>query len=262
MAENLWPRDGGTVAGVILDGLGLGTDKTVWGGEVLLGDYSGFTRAAWLRPAPLVGGDAAQRDPWRNTLVRLDQAGLAGLADRLLAAHPLALARQAVSAGVNAPLSSSAGRLFDAVAGALGIATSGQSYEGEAAMRLEALAACDPAPLPYAMDADEGEIDPAPMFRAIAGDLASSTPRETIAARAHAGIARSFCRAARRLVEQGEARAVALSGGCFQNATLLGLCLAELDGLAVLIHTRTPANDGGLALGQVVVALSSAMESR
>jgi hydrogenase maturation protein HypF len=262
LAENLWPRDGGLVAGVILDGLGLGPDGTVWGGEVLLGDYAGFTRAAWLRPAPLVGGDAAQRDPWRNTLVRLDQAGLAGLADRLLAAHPLALARQAVSAGINAPLSSSAGRLFDAVAGALGIATSGQSFEGEAAMRLEALAARDPAPLPYAMDADEGEIDPAPMFRAIAGDLASSVPRESIAARAHAGIARAFCRAARRRVEQGEARAVALSGGCFQNATLLGLCLAELDGLAVLIHTKTPANDGGLALGQAVVALSSVMESR
>jgi hydrogenase maturation protein HypF len=262
LAENLWPRDGGPVAGVILDGLGLGPDGTVWGGEVLLGDYAGFTRAAWLRPAALVGGDAAQREPWRNTLVRLDQAGLPDLADRLLAGHPLALARQAVAASVNAPLSSSAGRLFDAVAGLLGIATPAQSYEGEAAMRLETLAARAPDALPYPMDGGPGEIDPSPMFRAIAHDLSAATARETIAARTHAGLARAVCSAARTLVERGEARAVALSGGCFQNATLLGLCLAELDGLPVLIHRKTPANDGGLALGQVVVALASAMEGR
>jgi hydrogenase maturation protein HypF len=262
LAENLWPRDGGPVAGVILDGLGLGPDGTVWGGEVLLGDYADVSRAAWLRPAPLVGGDAAQRDPWRNALVRLDQAGLAEMADRLLADYPLAIARRAVAAGVNAPLSSSAGRLFDAVAGILGVAAGGQSYEGEAAMLLEALAAVAPAAEPYPFDGGPGEIDPAPMVRAVARDLAAGTPGEIIAARAHAGIARAFCGAARALVEQGDARAVALSGGCFQNATLLGLCLAELDGLPVLIHTKTPANDGGLALGQVVVALSSALESR
>jgi hydrogenase maturation protein HypF len=261
MAENLWPRDGGPVAGVILDGLGLGPDGTVWGGEVLLGDYASFRRMAWLRPAPLPGGDAAQRDPWRNALVRLDQAGLADLADRLLAAFPLPLARQAVAAGVNAPLSSSAGRLFDAVAALLGLAPGGQSFEGEAAMLLEALAEHDPGAAPYPLDGGPGEIDPAPMFRAIARDLGRVAPG-TIAARAHAGIATAFCRAARALVESGEARAVALSGGCFQNATLLGLCMAELEGLPVLIHRATPANDGGLALGQVVVALATAVESR
>jgi hydrogenase maturation protein HypF len=262
LAENLWPRDGGPVAGVILDGLGLGLDGTVWGGEVLVGDYAGFSRAGWLRPAPLVGGDAAQRDPWRNALVRLDQAGLADIADSLLANYPLALARQAVAAGVNAPLSSSAGRLFDAVAGLVGLATGGQSWEGEAAMLLESLAARATVADPYPFDGDLGEIDPAQMFHAIACDLAAGTPIETIAFRTHAGIARAFCRAARALAEQGDARAVALSGGCFQNATLLGLCLAELDGLPILIHTKTPANDGGLALGQVVVALSSVLESR
>jgi hydrogenase maturation protein HypF len=261
MAENLWPKDGGPVAGVILDGLGLGPDGTVWGGEVLLGDYAGVERAAWLRPAPLLGGDAAQRDPWRNALVRLDQAGLPEVADRLLAAHPLALARQAAAAGVNAPPSSSAGRLFDAVAGMLGCATGGQSYEGEAAMLLEALAARAPGAAPYPLEDGPGGIDPAPMFRAIVRDL-GEVPAETIAARAHAGIAAAFCRAARALVERGEARAVALSGGCFQNATLLALCMTELGGLPVLIHRRTPANDGGLALGQVVVALATAMESR
>lgn len=262
LAENLWPKDGGPVAGVILDGLGLGPDGTVWGGEVLLGDYAAFERAAWLRPAPLVGGDAAQRDPWRNALVRLDQAGLPEVADRLLAAHPLALARQAAAAGVNAPPSSSAGRLFDAVAGIAGIATSGQSYEGEAAMRLEALAARALDAAPYPMDGGPGEIDPAPMIRAMVRDLEAGVPGPTVAARFHAGLATAFCRAARSLVDRGEARAVALSGGCFQNATLLALCMAELGGLPVLIHRRTPANDGGLALGQAMVALARAMESR
>ena len=262
MGENLWPRDGGPVAGVILDGLGLGPDGTVWGGEVLVGDYADAGRRAWLRPAPLVGGDAAQRDPWRNALARLDGAGLSDVADRLLADHPLSLARQAVAAGINAPLSSSAGRLFDAVAGMLGIATAGQSYEGEAAMRLETLAAGAAGAAPYPMEGGLGEIDPAPMIREIAGDLSAGVPREEIAARFHAGLARAFCRAARELVDRGEARAVALSGGCFQNATLLGLCLGELEGLPVLIHTRTPASDGGLALGQVLVALATRLESR
>jgi hydrogenase maturation protein HypF len=147
------------------------------------------------------------------------------------------------------------------VAALLGLAPGGQSFEGEAAMLLEALAEHDPGAAPYPLDGGPGEIDPAPMFRAIARDLGRVAPG-TIAARAHAGIATAFCRAARALVESGEARAVALSGGCFQNATLLGLCMAELEGLPVLIHRATPANDGGLALGQVVVALATAVESR
>jgi hydrogenase maturation protein HypF len=262
LGENLWARDGGPVAGVVLDGLGLGPDGTVWGGEVLVGDYAGVERRAWLRPAPLVGGDAAQRDPWRNALVRLDGAGLSDVADRFLADHPLSLARQAAAAGINAPLSSSAGRLFDAVAGILGIATAGQSYEGEAAMRLEALAEGASGAAPYPMDGGPGEIDPAPMIRAIVRDMAGQVPGQEIASRFHAGLARAFCRVARDLVNRGEARAVALTGGCFQNATLLRMCFAELDGLPVLIHTRTPANDGGLALGQVLVALATRLESR
>jgi hypothetical protein len=116
LGEHLWPRDGGAVAGIILDGLGLGTDGTIWGGEVLLGDYAGFERIAWLRPVPLPGGDAANREPWRNALARLDASGLAALADRLLPGRPLATLRHAMAEGLNAPLSSSAGRLFDAFA--------------------------------------------------------------------------------------------------------------------------------------------------
>jgi hydrogenase maturation protein HypF len=257
LGDNLWPLQRGPVAGVVLDGLGLGPDGTVWGGELLVGDYRGFTRRAWLAPAPLPGGDAAQREPWRNLLARLDAAGLGPLADRLLAEYPLAPVRQAVAAGVNAPLSSSAGRLFDAVAAALEIAPGGQSYEGEAAMRLEAMARRGAGTGAYPFDAGPPAIDPAPMFHALAADLAAGTAPETIAHRFHAGLARAVCAPARAAVESGAAQAVALTGGCFLNALLLDLCLAELAGLPVLTHRDVPAGDGGLAFGQALVAAAS-----
>ena len=257
LGDNLWPRLGGPVAGVVLDGLGLGPDGTVWGGELLVGEYRGFNRRAWLAPAPLPGGDAAQREPWRNLLVRLDAAGLGPLADRLLAGYPLAPVRQAVAAGVNAPPSSSAGRLFDAVAAALGIAPGGQSYEGEAAMRLEAMARRGAGTDAYPFGPGLPAIDPAPMFHALASDLAAGTAPETIAHRFHAGLARAVCTPARAAVESGAAQAVALTGGCFQNALLLDLCLDELAGLTVLTHRDVPAGDGGLAFGQALVAAAS-----
>ncbi|WP_095590915.1 carbamoyltransferase HypF [Actibacterium ureilyticum] len=253
LAENGWPLDGGRVAGIILDGVGLGDDGTVWGGELLLGDYRGFDRRAWLRPAPLIGGDSAARDPWRNALARLDQAGLSDWADRLFADKPLALARQAAERGLNAPMNSSAGRLFDAVAACLGICPDSQSFEGEAAMRLEALTA-DTAETGYAFGGTGPEIDPGPVFAALRDDLQTGQGADVIAGRFHAGLARAFADRARALVDSGAARAVALSGGCFQNARLLSDTLARLGDTPVLIHTRTPANDGGLALGQAAVA--------
>lgn len=242
LGDNLWPRDGGAVAGIILDGLGLGNDGTIWGGEVLLGDYHGFARIAHLRPAALAGGDRANREPWRNALARMDQAGMD--ADRVFAAHPTALLRQVIAAGVNAPMSSSAGRLFDAVAAILGLCDV-QSYEGEAGALLEAAATYGP-PLPF--DVQNGVIDPAPMIRALSGDVGA------LAAGFHAGLARAFCGVARDVVNSGQARAVVLSGGCFQNLRLLNDCLTELAGLPVLIHQNTPPNDGGLALGQALIA--------
>ncbi|MFC2969624.1 carbamoyltransferase HypF [Acidimangrovimonas pyrenivorans] len=258
MGDALWPRDGGPVAGIVLDGLGLGTDGTIWGGELLLGDYRAATRIAHLKPVPLIGGDAANREPWRNLLAQLDAAGLGAEADRLLSGRPLPLLRQAAASGINAPLSSSAGRLFDAVAAALGLAGGAQSYEGEAAIALEGMAlegiATGIAAAPYPFARTGAQIDPAPMWRALIADLAAGRPVPEIAAAFHAGLARAVCAPARRLVEEGEARAVALSGGCFQNATLLALCLQELEGIEVLLHHATPANDGGLALGQALVA--------
>ncbi|PTE14381.1 carbamoyltransferase HypF [Pseudogemmobacter blasticus] len=251
LGENLWPLEGGPVAGIVLDGLGLGPDGTVWGGELLLGDYTGFDRAAHLRPAALPGGDAASRQPWRNAVMRLDQAGLAPLADRLFAGQPVAALRAMAAGGVNAPLSSSAGRLFDAVAACLGLAAAAQSHEGEAAMRLEALAGPPGQGYPFGPG-----LDPAPMFRALAQDLADGVPPATISARFHDGLAAAFAAPARDLVAQGRAWAVALSGGCLQNARLHHALLAALDGVPVLTHRTTPANDGGLAFGQALVALA------
>jgi hydrogenase maturation protein HypF len=257
LGENGWPLDGGKVAALVLDGTGLGPDGTIWGGEVLLGDYDGFRRAAWLQPAPLPGGDRAAREPWRNALARLDQAGLSGWADRLFAEKPCSLVRQAVQAGVNAPASSSAGRLFDAFAAVLGLCPDTQTYEGEAAMRLEAMARPGDAPLSFAVR--DSVIDPAPIWPVVQDALVAGKPTEELAWRFHAGLARAFATAARRLVETGEARAVALSGGCFQNALLHSLVVAELAGIPVLTHRLVPANDGGLALGQALVAAARAL---
>ena len=252
MAENAWALDGGKVAGIVLDGLGLGPDGTIWGGEVLLGDYAGFERVGWLKPAPLAGGDAANREPWRNLLVRLDAAGLSSRADEVMADKPRDLLRRAVAAGVNAPLSSSAGRLFDGFAFALGVAPGRMSFEGEAGMALEAAAraARGVAGWPFAICG--GEIDPAPMFRAWAARRETSVCEA--AAMFHEGIAASFAGVARAEVEAGRASAVALSGGVLQNAVLQAALLRHLDGLPVLLHHGVPANDGGLALGQALVA--------
>lgn len=270
LAENGWPRDGGPVAGIILDGLGLGTDGTIWGGEVLLGDYHGFARAAWLRPAPLPGGDAAGREPWRNALMRLDQAGLSGWADALFPDAPRAMLRQAAAKGMNAPLSSSAGRLFDAVAAVLDLAPERQSFEGEAAMALEAIATASDhgeeretvVPEGANFGTDGPVIDPSTFLVRLKADVGAGVSRARLAARFHAALAEAFAAPARALVESAEARAVALSGGCFQNTRLLSETLRALGDVPVLIHTKVPANDGGLALGQVVVAAARHLSPR
>lgn len=256
LGEHLWPRDGGRVAAIVLDGLGLGPDGTIWGGEVLLGDYAGFERIAWLEPAALPGGDLAQREPWRNALMRLDAAGLGVVADRIFADAPRALVRQAVAAGINAPRSSSAGRLFDAVAALLGLCPARQSHEAEAAMALEAQARRAGAVLPYPMG-NGAQIATTPLFQGMCADLQAGRPVPEIAARFHVTLAESFAVHARQLVDQGVAEAVVLSGGCFQNVLLLDCTLQALAGYRVMTHESLPANDGSLAYGQALVALAA-----
>ncbi|MFN4057663.1 MAG: carbamoyltransferase HypF [Roseinatronobacter sp.] len=253
LGENGWPRDGGKVAAIVLDGLGLGPDGTIWGGEVLLGDYADFTRLAWLDPAPLPGGDMANREPWRNALARLDAAGHSDFVDTIFVDQPRALLRRAVQAGMNAPLSSSAGRLFDAVAAVLGLSPIRQSHEAEAAMALEAACAGIVGKAGYKLG-DGPQMSAGPLFCALLADQAAGAHVGYMAARFHAGLAQSFAVQARAALAGGQAQAVILSGGCFQNARLLAETLHALNGLPVLHHTRLPANDGSLAFGQALVA--------
>ena len=283
MAENGWPLQGGPVLGIALDGLGFGADGTVWGGEFLACTYTGFERLACLKPVALPGGAAAVREPWRNAYAHLTAEmgwaefsmnfGHLDLHQRLEAA-PRATLDAMIAKGLNAPLSSSCGRLFDAAAALCGLAWEAQAYEGEAAMSFEA--AIDPEALdesedmayPFAIPLLAGKglpyIEPLAAWRALLGDLHLETPVGVIAARFHRGLAKAIVAMAARL--SGEERrypTLALTGGCFQNATLFRLVHEKLEerGFAVLSHEQVPANDGGLALGQAVVALATHQEN-
>ncbi len=271
LADNAWPLDGGPVLGLALDGLGYGDDGTVWGGELLLADYRGFQRLGWLKPVPLPGGAKAMVEPWRNVYAQLAThlgwgSVLAGWPDleltRYLAARPLGLLDTMMARGLNSPLSSSCGRLFDAVAAALGICRDQIAYEGQAAIELEAmahphLATCGAGYTLDRIDRDAALIlDPAPLWSALLADLASGEGPGIMAARFHVGLAQALVAAARVLADHHGVTACALSGGVFQNRTLFERVAAGLRaaGLRVLAHRQVPANDGGIALGQAAVA--------
>jgi hydrogenase maturation protein HypF len=252
----------GPVIGVAFDGTGFGEDGTIWGGEFLLADLAGFERAGHLATVPMPGGTAAIRQPWRMAAAYLDAAfdgeppaGLAVLA-RNAARWPqvVALARR----GINAPATSSAGRLFDAVAALLGVRDS-INYEGQAAIELEQWA--DPAErgaYPAGLSAGPGPVRVAgtDLVRAVADDLLARTPPAVVAARFHGGVAAAIAAVCGRLRERSGLATVALSGGVFQNRLLLGRAVDGLTaaGFGVLTHHRVPANDGGISLGQAVVA--------
>jgi hydrogenase maturation protein HypF len=271
LAENAVPLDGEPVLGIVLDGLGWGDDGTIWGGEFLLGDYRGFRRLGRFKPVAMPGGAQAIREPWRNAYAHVAAAvgwpafiaeyGHTELA-RYLAEKPLAVLDGMIARGVNAPLSSSCGRLFDAVAAAAGFCRDRALYEGQAAMMLEAAAdseAADDEPTAYPFTIAEASptpllhLDPAPMWRALLRDIANGTPVPLIAGRFHGGLAIAIARMVAALRVTG---CVALSGGVFQNKLLLEQVMRRLtaQGLDVLTHRLVPANDGGLALGQAVVA--------
>lgn len=259
MAEHGCPREA-RVIGLALDGTGYGDDGAIWGGEVLIAGYGEYRRAAHLRYAPLPGGDAAARRPYRMALAHLREAGVAWADDLpCVAACPEAERRvltQQLARGVNAPPTSSMGRLFDAVASAIGlrhIAT----YDAQPAIALEALAdLSDGAAYPLDLSgADPIEIDPRPLWRALVADLLAGLAPSRIAGRFHRGVAGAMVEVAGRLRAREGLSTVALSGGVFQNVKLLGLCASALrrEGFEVLIHRQVPPNDGGLALGQAAI---------
>ena len=250
--------NGCQAVGLVLDGLGYGPDGTIWGGEVLVGDYRSVQRAGHLKAAPLAGGDLAQKEPWRNALVRLDAAGLSDVADRLFMDKPRRALRAAVAKGFNAPLSSSAGRLFDAVAACLGLTHGAQSFEGEAAMRLEALASKAKVNAgAYDLDAGTNDLDPGPLFHQLTSDLDAGVDHAAIAARFHRGVALSFARLAQDVAQREGAKTIALTGGCFQNSLLLAMVVEALSDFSLCGPGPVPVNDGGLAFGQALVALAN-----
>ena len=251
----------GPVIGVAFDGIGLGTDATAWGGEFLLADLTGYTRAAHLAEVPMPGGDVVARQPWRMAAAHLDAAyeGAvpAGLAVVGRNGRSWGQVLSAARAGVNAPLTSSAGRLFDAVSALLGIRDA-VTYEGQAAIELEH--AADPGELGgYAVpvsDEPVARVQVAHLVRAVVDDLTRGTAVPLIAARFHTALADVVLDVCRRLRESHGLSTVALSGGVFQNALLLHRCLDRLEAarFTVLTHHQVPPNDGGISLGQAAVA--------
>jgi hydrogenase maturation protein HypF len=279
LAENHVGPDDAPVLGIALDGLGYGDDGTIWGGEFMIASYRDYRRVGTFKPVALPGGAQAMREPWRNTLAHLlAEMGWGSFAMNFcdlelyefLAAKPRDTISAMIRNGVNAPLATSCGRLFDAVAAAMGLCREEIFHEGEAAMRLEALvdaatlAAIDeelayPFAIPNLAGSGLPYIEPLAMWQALLGDLYEQTPPAIIAARFHKGLARAIAMMADKVTRDGETRItrrVALSGGVFQNRWL-GEEVArrlEASGFEVLSQSEVPANDGGLSLGQAAVA--------
>ncbi len=246
------------VIGIAFDGTGYGTDGAIWGGEVLIARGAAFERFAHLRYIPLAGGDASIRVPARTALAHLRAAGIAWDDDLpcVSAFEPVelrVLSRQ-FERGLNCVSCSSMGRLFDAVASLTGVRQR-VTYEGQAAIEMESLAGHAEA-RDYPAEILAGEMDPAPLIRAIIADLRQAVPRERIIAGFHNAIARWILTLAIAAREQTNIKRVALTGGVFQNVTLLQ-CAATLlrsENFEVLIHRTVPPGDGGLALGQALLA--------
>jgi hydrogenase maturation protein HypF len=261
-------RAGEQVIGVAFDGTGYGTDGAVWGGEVLVAGYGGFRRAAHLRYVPLPGGDAAVERPYRMALAHLHAAGVpwAGDLPPVAACRPaeLDVVAHQVRSGFGAVPTSSMGRLFDAVSSLAGVRHV-VDYEAQAAIELEGLARGVPAAGPYAFglrDGADGAVvaDPAPVVRVVVEQWRGGVAPAVIAARFHAAVAVLIGELAERVRAATGLGVVCLGGGVFGNALLLAAARDVLAdrGFTVLAAERVPANDGGIALGQLVVAAAMA----
>ncbi|MGC8908213.1 MAG: carbamoyltransferase HypF [Desulfomonilaceae bacterium] len=245
----------------VFDGTGYGPDATIWGGEFLLADAKGFERLGHLSRFPLPGGEAAIRDPLRILAALLAEDGqiptlFLPFFDGRLAECALWL--EAVKKGINSPITSSAGRLFDAVAAAAGF-RGRVTFEGEAALWLEGL--CDPNEEGYyetrLVEDYPAQIDCRSLVRAAAFDILSGAPPEIVAAKFHNSLAHAVADAMTRLSQRAGLRTVGLTGGCFQNKVLTekttDLLLEKK--FTVLLHALVPPNDGGIAVGQAVAAM-------
>jgi len=253
------------VIGFAFDGTGYGSDGAVWGGELLLADYKGYRRLAHLKYVPLAGGDVSVLRPYRMALAHLWAAGIdwdtnlppvvaCPPGERKVLAHQL-------ETGLGCAQTSSMGRLFDAVSALAGVRQV-VAYEAQAAIELEGLSrGVDTAGVQYAFDVQDGApviIDPAPVLHAIVSDRRQGVAAEVVGARFHIAVAVLIVRLAERARETTAARTIALSGGVFQNTLLLQQAhnLLRGRGFSVITHRRVPPNDGGIALGQLLVGNS------
>jgi hydrogenase maturation protein HypF len=247
----------GPVLGVAFDGLGLGCDGQLWGGEFLVADLSTSRRVGHLRPVPLPGGARAIREPWRMALAWAHTALGTEAAERYGAgADPRWEAVLALAGRADTARTTSAGRLFDAVAALLGLRSS-ITYEGQAAIELEAAAAGQPLDVDgYPMAVAAAVLDPGPLLAAVVAERDAGVAVPVIAARFHAGLGHATAALAADLASRHRLDTVALSGGVFQNARLTAVVAraARAAGLEVLVHERVPPNDGGISLGQAAVA--------
>ena len=282
LAENGITLDAKPVIGVALDGLGFGDDGTFWGGEFMLADYNSYKRLATFKPVAMIGGERAIKEPWRNMYAHLmAEMGWARFALNysdmelfcFLDKMPREILDGMIVKQINSPLASSCGRLFDAVAAAVGIAREHAAYEGQGAVELEAIvdekALLEEDELlayPFAIQRLNGSnlpyIEPYAMWQALLGDLILKTPEPVIAARFHKGLAKIIVQMIEELSRdetgEGETKTVALSGGVWQNKILLEEVIRRLyeKEFQVLTHRNVPANDGGLSLGQAAIAAS------
>ena len=271
LVDNGWRPDDGSVIGVAWDGTGYGADGHIWGGEFLVADYCGFRRAAHLEYLPMPGGEAAIRNPYRLAIGYLYAltgclspfSSLPVFAD--VSEEELRILQQQVDKGINCPLTSAGGRLFDAVSALLGI-RGRVTYEAQAAIELE-MAARDPNskksptrggyPFDVEEDGSGGRvIRLRRLIEALLADRQAGTGVAEIAYRFHATVAEMLSAVCERIAGETGLQTVALSGGCFQNRLLLALTVPRLQerGLRVLLHRQVPCNDGGISLGQAVAA--------
>lgn len=264
MAENGLDQQ---VIGVSCDGTGYGTDGTIWGCEFMLADYGSFHRYAHLKYVPMPGGDAAAKEPYRMAISYLYSAFGDDFTDldiplfSRIDKNMAALLRRMIDQGINSPLTSSSGRLFDAVSSLIGICDV-ISYEAQAAIELEAIAAPDIKEA-YGYKIDESVDSAAPliidvreMIREIVIDMEHKMPQKVISAKFHNTVADFILALCERIKQEIGLERVALSGGTFQNKYLLSAVCDQLEerGFKPYFHKRVPTNDGGVSLGQAVIA--------
>ena len=257
LADNNWQGQE-PVIGVCFDGTGYGTDGAIWGSEFLVGGYKSYQRAAHLKYVPLPGGDQAVRKVARMALAHLWAAGIEWEPDipavEALCGEERSVLHVQLTRGLNAPPTSSMGRLFDAAAALIGVRKTA-TYEGQAAIEFEQMA--DPSEIgAYPFSIQDGAIDPAPLWHMLLRDWRAGTAQSVLAARFHNSIAQLTFEVCQQLAQTSATKVVALSGGVWQNMLLLEKTqsLLEAAGFTVLSHRRVPANDGCIALGQALVA--------